>query len=266
MDFIQDQIQRAVFFFFGEIDFSVFNGAQVFADILLVSAIIYLILRSIERIHASQVLISVLFLGILIYLAQTFNLIASKVILIGVFLLLLISIPFTFQYEIRFLFDRIGRSPFMIFRKENVSARHKTLKAVKHASVILATKKHGALIVIEKVSPLQTYAETGVLLNAEVTKELLLNIFFPKSPLHDGAVIIRRNKVVSSGAVLPFTHNTPDYMYGTRHKSALGLSEVTDAIVIVISEERGEISIARNGEFMPNIGEKELEEYLNKEM
>ena len=262
----QEKTLQAIYFIFGEIDFSVFDSTQVTIDILLVAALIYLVLRSIERIHASQVITSTMILAFLVYLSQSFNLIASKIVLQGIFVLLLVSIPFMFQQEIRHLFERLGKSPFIFFKKENISTKHRIIKAIKHSCQILSEKKHGALIVVEKSSSLQIYAETGILLNAKISKELLLNIFYPKSPLHDGAVIIRNNKIISAGAVLPFTHSTSEYMYGTRHKSALGLSEITDAIVVVISEERGEISIAREGVFRSNITPLQLEEYLQKEI
>lgn len=167
-----------------------------------------------------------------------------------------------FQQETRQIYERLRNAPLLFFTKK-VPEKHRIIKTLKHSVFFLKDRKHGALIVIERSYPLQVYAGTGILINANLSKELLLNIFFPKSPLHDGAVIIRDNKIVCAGAVLPFTHTLKEYM-GTRHKSALGLSEITDAIVLVVSEERGSLSIFHNGKMHKDVEGKFLEEYLQK--
>ncbi len=262
LNFLEQKFFDSIYFLFGEIDFSIFSTTEVIIDILLVTIIIYIIFRSIVKIHAIQVMVTTLIFGTLFFISQNFNLVASKIILQGLLLLLIISIPLMFQQEIRQLFEKIGHSPFIFFKRRKHSARHKLIKAIKQAVNILAEKRHGSIIAIEKTSPLLIYAETGVMLNADLTKELLLNIFFPKSPLHDGAVIIKKNYIISAGAVLPFTHSAQDYIYGTRHKAALGLSEMTDAVVIITSEERGVFSVAQNGEFLPKDKIADLEKYL----
>lgn len=255
-----------MFFIFGEIDFSVFTASQIVIDIALVTLMVYILLRFIARVHAFQIVITTLIFGLLLFLSYSFNLVASQLVLQGIFIVILISLPLMFQNEIRKNFEKFGNSPLIFFKKEKNSKRHFLIKTIKQSSTILAEKKHGAIIVIEKGNPLYVYAETGVILNAEATKELILNIFFPKSPLHDGAIIIRENTIISAGSVLPLTHSTTEHMYGTRHKSAIGLSEVTDAIVVVISEERGEISIAHEGELIRNVSSEYLEHYLEENL
>jgi diadenylate cyclase len=264
LNFIQDKFIQGITIIFGEIDFSVFSTTQIIIDILLFTTIIYVILRFIVRIHAFQIVITIFIFALLLFFSQSLNLVASQIILKGIFILLLIAIPIMFQQEIRQLFEKLGSSPLLVFQKSKITKRHYLIKTIKQTSGILAEKKHGALIVIEQRSPLYVYSETGLMLNAQISKELLLNIFFPKSPLHDGAVIIRNNIIISAGAVLPFTHTPTEFLYGTRHKSALGLSEITDAVIVVISEERGEISVAHNGEMQSNISIEELEKVLLK--
>ncbi|HPO05847.1 MAG TPA: diadenylate cyclase CdaA [Candidatus Gracilibacteria bacterium] len=259
---IKQNILDLIFLIFGEIDFSVFNFWQISLDILLFTSITFLILKFIIRVRAIQMVGASLLLGVLLFVSQSLHLVASQQILKWIFLLIIIIIPVMFQNEIRHFFEKMGHSPLAFFRKTNTNHRHQLIKILKQASQILAKNKHGALIVIEQNSPLHIYAETGLLLNAKISKEIILNIFFPKSPLHDGAIIIRNSTILAAGAVLPFTHIIGEHSYGTRHKSALGVSEITDAIVIVVSEERGKISIAHHGEMMSNIKSKFLEKYL----
>jgi diadenylate cyclase len=261
---IKAQILDVIFLVFGEMDLSIFDKFQMLIDILLVATIIYLVLRFIVRIHALHIFVSALIFSLLLFVSESLNLIASQIVLQGFLLLLLVTIPIMFQHELRHSLERIGYSPFHFFKKSKYSLRHKLIKSVKQASSTLSEKRHGALIAIEQTSPLGVYAETGVPLGAEISKEILLNIFFPKSPLHDGAIIIKNNIILAAGAVLPLTHSTPEYQFGTRHKSALGLAEATDAIVVIISEERGEVSLAHKGEIIPRVDEEFLEDYLKK--
>lgn len=263
-EIIKTQILDVIFLVFGEIDLSVFSKFQMLIDIIFITIIIYLVLRFIVRIHAFHIFVSALIFSILFFISESLNLLASQIILKGIVLLLLVTIPIMFQHEIRHTLERIGYSPFHFFKKSKYSLRHKLIKSVKQASIILSEKRHGALIVVEQSSPLGVYAETGVPLGAEISKELLLNIFFPKSPLHDGAVIIKKNVILAAGAVLPLTHSNSEYQFGTRHRSALGLAEATDAIVVIVSEERGEISIAHKAEIIANVNEVFLEDYLKK--
>ena len=255
-------IRTSIDVLLGELDFSVFLTWQIFIDILLITFIVFIVLQFIIRMRAFQLINIALILTIFFLLSQSFNLIGSQVILKGVLIVLLIIVPFVYQLELRQAFDRMSHATFFWFNDSDVFTHHKLIKTIKQASSILASKGHGGIIVVEQKSPLYIYAATGIPIHADLSKELILNIFFPKSPLHDGAIIIKNNKIISAGAVLPLTHTPSEYIYGTRHRSAIALSEVTDAIIIVISEERGEISVAEDGIINRNIDEKQLEKYL----
>jgi diadenylate cyclase len=126
----------------------------------------------------------------------------------------------------------------------------------------LAERRHGALLVLERETGLQDYADGGVEIDAAVSAELLLTIFAPNTPLHDGAVIIRGDRALAAGCVLPLTLNTIDYTLGTRHRAAIGITEQSDAIAVVVSEETGTISLANNGRIVRNLDEAKLKNIL----
>src|SRR5205823_8641726 len=130
------------------------------------------------------------------------------------------------------------------------------------AATLLARQKHGGLIVLERQTGLQDYADRGVPLDAEVSRQLLTNIFYPNAPLHDGAAIIRGGRVVAAGAVLPLSDNVLPSQYGTRHRAGLGISEYSDALAVIISEERGTISLAANGRLVGNLNPERLKKLL----
>ncbi len=264
MQRIQTKISSMISFIFGEIDFSVFDQAQVITDIIISTIIIFIILKSIKRIHVAHIIFLTILFGIFVFITKTFNFYTSYVLFQGIFILTVISIPLILQKELRQILEQLSNIPALIFKRTTISKKHKLIKSIKQATSILANKRHWALIAIEQTFPLYIYSETGIPLNANISKELILNIFFPKSPLHDGAIIIKNNNIISAGAVLPFTHTQQDYIYWTRHKSALGLSEITDAIIIVVSEERWHISIAYEGKLISEIDENDLEKFLIK--
>ena len=143
-----------------------------------------------------------------------------------------------------------------------------TLDTVVKACGRLSERHHGALIVIQRIQGLGKYSQTGVPMNAEVTPELLLQIFYPNTPLHDGAVIIVDNRVVSASSVMPLSasgvlNNSPDRTMGLRHRAALGISEVSDAIAVVVSEETGRISIAHDGKWIRRLNMERLQNTLH---
>ncbi len=172
---------------------------------------------------------------------------------------LILIVIIIFQPELRRLLERIGSgSLFSKFTPNSRDANHTTIiKHILRSVEALSRDKVGALIVIEVGTNLDEYIESGILLHASISTELLTTLFWPKTPTHDGAVIIRSNKIEASGCLLPLT-DTPvsDRRLGTRHRAAIGLSKLTDAIVIVVSEETGTISLAENGN---------LTRYLNRE-
>ncbi|RME91585.1 MAG: TIGR00159 family protein [Anaerolineae bacterium] len=182
---------------------------------------------------------------------------------------LLLAIPVIFAPEIRRALERIGRAGTFLpaeARSAYLEARQ-TIQAVVNAVARLSARQHGALIVLQRLDSLTEYVETGVPMQARVTPELLLQIFYPNTPLHDGAVIIARGRVAAAACVLPLSASgiltrSPERQMGLRHRAALGISEVSDAIAVVVSEETGSISIAHAGRMIRRLDPERLENIL----
>jgi diadenylate cyclase len=229
-------------------------------DIALVSLIFFAVLLLVRATQAVPLLRGLLVLGVISALLSgaaqlpTFNLVMRTALPA-----LLVAIPVIFQPELRRALERLGR-----FNEMLVTARKSDfevmVRKVSEAAQRLAARRHGALIVIERDTGLQALIETGVVLDAELTPELLLTIFDPHTPLHDGGVIIRQGRVAAAGCVLPLTNSAPtDVRIGLRHRAGIGVTEGTDAIAVIVSEERGAISIAHNGRLIRRIEPDQLE-------
>ena len=179
--------------------------------------------------------------------------------------MLMVALPIVFQPELRTALERLGRSGFLS-KQEWHKWGARELNEVVSAATVLADDNTGALIVIVKNVGLKKYIETGIRLNAELSEELLENIFYPGSPLHDGAVILEDGKLISAGCFLPLSDN-PDInpKLGTRHRAAIGITEESDCFVIVVSEESGVVSIASEGELMRYLDKASLREQLFNE-
>lgn len=180
----------------------------------------------------------------------------------------MIGIIVIFQPEIRRGLERLGRTPF--FNGHGESAHAQSVKMVQEldkAIQYMSKRRIGALITIQQDTGLDDYIETGIKLDADITGELLINIFIPNTPLHDGAVIINNNRIAVAAAYLPLSDNTmiPKRL-GTRHRAAVGISEVTDAVTIVVSEETGGVTITRNGRFLVDLSRDEYLKYLNAQL
>ena len=234
-----------------------FTWSSVF-DILLVTSAFGLILWLLRDTEALVLLRGVFLIVILLgLLTSVVNLPAFTWLINTITPALIIAIPVIFAPEIRRTLQRVGSaSNLNIFRRKNQAAtREETenmIQAVVKASVRLSDRHHGALITIQRATFLSQYIRSGVPLGSEVTPELLLQIFYPNTPLHDGAVIIVDNHIRAASCVLPLSasgvlNRTPDRSMGLRHRAALGISEVSDAISIVVSEETGGISVAHDG-------------------
>mgnify|MGYP002713017681 CR=1 FL=1 len=238
-------------------------------DILLVTFIIYGLFVLIRGTRAVQVLRGFILLGFLIFFIARFLL--SSVIVLPAFTLLvrttspvlLLSIPVIFQPEIRRALEQLGRtgSVARLFRKNKTNP---TIYDVKDACLRLSQRRYGALIVFEKDTGLQEYIDTGVLMNAKTSPELLLTVFNKHTELHDGAVIIQDNLIAAAACVMPLsTSRLSDRQMGLRHRAALGISEVSDAVAVVVSEETGQISIAHNGRIIRKQDPARLDEQLD---
>ncbi|MDM8519747.1 diadenylate cyclase CdaA [Anaerolineales bacterium HSG6] len=235
-------------------------------DILLVTFIFYWILRLIQGTQAVQLLRGILIILVLAAISSSFlePFIAFRWLLSRSLPALLISIPIIFQPELRRALDRLGSTGQIITSSQRSAEIEQSIEAVVTASIYLSQEQHGALIVFERSTGLGDYIETGITLNALTTPELLITIFFPNTPLHDGGVIIRNDCIVAAATVFPLGNTvvSSDNMLGTRHRAAIGVSEITDAIALVVSEETGIISIAVDGTITRNLGEAELRHIL----
>jgi len=160
---------------------------------------------------------------------------------------LLIAIPVIFQPELRRALERLGRTGSLLLRRQQEADVDLLVNEVAQATHRLASERHGALIVLERETGLQEFVERGVAIDAAVKAELLRTVFHPNTALHDKAVIIQNSRIVAAGCLLPITHNPQYAKMGTRHRAAIGLTEESDALVVVVSEETGIVSVAHNG-------------------
>ncbi|MFQ6058100.1 MAG: diadenylate cyclase CdaA [Anaerolineae bacterium] len=234
-------------------------------DILLVAAIFYGLLYLIRGTQAVQLLRGVLLLVlIVVLLTNVFQLTAFNWLIKSSLSALLVAIPVIFQPELRRALERLGRAGVLITRPSSEATATRVITHVSRAAKELSERRHGALIVLEQDTGLQDIVDTGIEVDAMVSSDLLQTIFFPQTALHDGAVIIREDRVVAAACVLPLAENPPSDRYlGTRHLAAIGITEQTDAIAIVVSEETGTISIAHNGRMIRKLDEGRLARILH---
>ena len=234
-------------------------------DILIVAFVVYKVLGFIRETRAEQLIKGLLILVAATFLADAFDLYTISWILNGTLTLGVIALVIVFQPELRRGLEYVGRSkivksPFGQFDKEKAKL---IVSSFTKAIDEFSKSKTGALIVVERETALSDVAETGTILNALVSTELLGNIFYEGAPLHDGAVIIRGDRVMAAGCVLPLTQNNQlSSELGTRHRAALGITENSDALVLVVSEETGIISMADNGKLSRFLDIKSVEKIL----
>lgn len=243
-------------------------------DVLLVAFVIYSAIKLIRETRAIQlakgvVLLALLYLGVTVLDMQ-----ASQYIMSFVFGNLFLILVVIFAPELRHALESVGRSSvsnisFLNFKNRDEyllkEAVENSINCVCKACADMSDKKIGALIVFEKETILGDIIKTGTLVDAKVTVEIIGNIFFPKAPMHDGAAVIKDGRVVAAGCILPLTgNNNISSDLGTRHRAAIGMSENSDAIVAVVSEETGAISVAEKGILKRNISDGDLREILMK--
>ena len=248
-------------------------GWTDFLDIILVTSVFFLLLIFLRDTEALVLLRGVFFIIVLLGLVTTLvDLPAFSWLISTVLPALLFAIPVIFAPEIRRALERVGRAGTVSFLTRRGFLEEEemqdTLDEVVRASKRLSERHHGALIVIQRGQGLIEYIETGVPMEAEVTPELLLQIFYPNTPLHDGAVIIVKNQIKAASCVLPLSasgvlNRSPDRTMGLRHRAALGISEVSDAIAVVVSEETGSISIAQNGKMIRRLNMERFQNTLH---
>lgn len=234
-------------------------------DILLVAFIFFWLLYLVRGTRAVPLLRGVVFLIIVVALLsgltrlRAFGWLTQRALPA-----LLVAIPVVFQQELRRALERVGRAGTLFGRTTgNRAVLEQTLAAITQACYVLSERRHGALIVLERDTGLQEFVDGGVLLDAAVTSDLLVTIFDPHTMLHDGAVIVRRGRILAAACVLPLsTAFLADRQLGLRHRAGIGVTEDSDAVAVVVSEERGSISVAHNGRIIRNLDAKRLEAVL----
>ena len=238
-------------------------------DILLVAFVIYKLMMLIQGTRAVQLLKGIAFLLIAQYLSERFGLFTINWILKQTWTMLFVALPIVFQPELRRALERLGRGKFfarpVVFLAEEDKSR--LLAEIVRAVQILVKNRIGALIILERETGLKDIIETGITIDGLVTAEFLVNIFIPKTPLHDGAIIVRGDRVVAASCFLPLTENQDlSKELGTRHRAGIGVTEQSDAIAIIVSEETGTVSVAEEGTLTRYLDEKTLRELLDQRL
>ena len=236
-------------------------------DIAIVAVFVYYLLVLIRGTRAVQLLLGVLVLVSIYLLAVLLRLTLTTLVLQAVFALALVALPVIFQPELRRALGTLGRlGPLSRLLATNTEEQlDLVLDELVRASLLIAAARHGALIVIERATGLQDYSETGVPVHGRLSAELLASIFMVRSPLHDGAVIIRGDQIVAAACLLSIDEapERATQRYGLRHRAALSISTQTDAVVIVVSEETQAISVANNGRIIGGLDEERLRRVLS---
>lgn len=236
-------------------------------DIVAVSMIIYWLLSVAQGTRATQLIRGLVTLIVAsLVVSNIFDLTALNWLLSRAWPALAVAIPIIFQPELRRALEQLGhtgewlRTPFVTHPESELE---RTVDEISRAASHLSRIRYGALLVIERETGLQDYADRGVPLDATVTRQLLINIFFPNSPLHDGAVIVRSDRILAASCVLPLSDREfSDGKLGTRHRAAIGITEESDALAVVVSEETGGISLAHSGRLISGLDQERLRRSL----
>ncbi|HEX3015451.1 MAG TPA: diadenylate cyclase CdaA [Desulfobacteria bacterium] len=247
--------------------FSGFSWLSI-VDILVVAVVLYRLLMLIKGTRAVQLLKGLAVLLVASISAQFLDLVTVNWLLDQVWKMLVVALPVVFQPELRRALEQIGRGKF--FTHNTLLVKRETsivIGQVVRCAQLLSKNRIGALLVFERQTGIQEWVETGIKLDAVVSSEFLVNIFIPKAPLHDGAVIISEDRVAAAGCFLPLSENPNlDKDLGTRHRAAIGITEQSDALALVVSEETGAISIAQDGKIARHLDESTLYQTLEREL
>ncbi len=247
-----------------------FIGIADIVDIFILSILFFFVFKFIINKRAARLALGLVFLMIIMVLSRIFDMKALNLLFQNFTQAGIIAIIIMFQPELRSALEKIGNAPLSNIK--SISSDNRTtafkinaISTITETACELSMEKTGALIVIERSTKLGEHIKTGSILNAQLSGQLLKNIFFNKAPLHDGAVILRNYRIYSAGCFLPLSLNEEiDANMGTRHRAALGITEVSDAVVVVVSEETGTISIAHDGVLKRNYGYKSLKKELTQ--
>lgn len=234
-------------------------------DILIVAYLIYRLIKALAGTKIMSLIQGVILFILLRFVAEligftTITYLMNQVITYGVIAGVVIFAP-----EIRTGLEKFGRTTQVFLQTQHMSDEEKLVQALVNSVAYMSPRKIGALIAIEQTQTLQEYISTGIKLDADVSSQLLINIFIPNTPLHDGAVIIQGNKIATACSYLPLSESKAiSKEFGTRHRAAIGLSENSDALTIVVSEETGAISITYKGEFIHDLSKENLKVFLSR--
>lgn len=241
-------------------------------DILILSFILFFVFSFIMDRRAGKLALGLVFVILILMLGNIFEMRAITFIFQNFYQAGIIAIIIVFQPELRTALEKVGTAPISNIKNMSVDIKNASyisnaISIISEAVCDLSMEKTGALIVIERSTKLGDHIKTGTILNAQLTTPLLKNVFFNKAPLHDGAVILRNYRIFSAGCFLPLSTKEDIISdLGTRHRAAIGISELSDAIVIVVSEETGNISIANNGTLKRNYSYKTLKAELSRQL
>lgn len=245
-------------------------------DIVVIAFIVYSLFKIVRDTRAEQLVKGIVILLIAYLVSSVFNMLMMQNLLKTIFEFGVVLLAIIFQPEIRNALEQLGRKNFKSLSfmsrvnrtDEWIAKETKAIHDVAETAEVFSRQKTGALIVFEKDTKLSDIAATGVEINADTSTAILGNLFFNKAPLHDGAVIISNGMVKSAGCILPLTSRNEDVdmNLGTRHRASLGISEVSDAVIVVVSEETGTISVAQNGELTSNYNKTSLIKKLEDEL
>lgn len=240
-------------------------GLKDLVDMLIVSFILYQVLKLMKGTRSAQIIVGVFLIAGVAFVSYWFQLEALSWLFSNVATFGLLVLVVVFQPELRGVLAKFGQNRFLR-RFVNIEDR-RTLEEINRAVLRLAELGYGALIVIERQTGLRNFAESGKEMRANLSWELLVTLFTPYTPLHDGAVILSGDFIVAAAASLPLTNNSRyRKLFGMRHKAAIGISEESDAVVVVVSEETHQISIARNGVLNSNIDKSAFREKLSEHL
>ncbi|WP_017729227.1 diadenylate cyclase CdaA [Halalkalibacterium ligniniphilum] len=253
--------------FFGE-DVLWLNYLGQIVDILLVTYVIYKLIMVIRGTRAVQLLKGITVILAIWFISTIFGLRTLNWIVMQALTYGLLAIIIIFQPELRRALEQLGRGRFFSSRNApQDEAMQKSIDAIVKASLYMGKRRIGALMSIERETGMSDYVETGIQMNANLTSELLINTFIPNTPLHDGAVIMKGDTILAAACYLPLSENPfISKELGTRHRAALGVSEVTDSLTVVVSEETGSISLTKNGELHRDLDEEQLRTLLEGEL
>ncbi|WAH37430.1 diadenylate cyclase CdaA [Alicyclobacillus dauci] len=240
-------------------------GFKDIIDILFVAFVLYFLLLLIRGTRAVQLLKGVIIVVVVTVISSLLHLSASSWVLNRIIQVGLFAIPVVFQPELRRALEQLGRGQFwnLSLSQQGSEEAQQAVNEIVKATQVLSKTKIGALIVVERKTGLNEYIETGTSIEGYVSSELFINLFIPNTPLHDGAVIVRSNQIVAAGCFLPLTENRSlDKQLGTRHRAALGISEQSDGVAVVVSEETGKISVGVDGVLHRGLDEPGLKNLL----